>query len=123
MAMPTLIYCAGGNRRFAQIAIDAGYKFGSQLPNTIYHPIYFADQDWKRPNRATYMAMLAQHRPTMATVLDWERDEQLPEVLDWAEEAAQYVAQVLIIPKVIGRLAQKCVTVSRVYRAASERLT
>jgi len=102
MAMPTLIYCAGGNRRFAQIAIDAGYQFGSQLPGTIYHPIYFADQDWRRPNRAAYMAALAQHRPTLATVLDWEQYEQLAEVLDWAEEAAQYVAQVLIIPKVIG---------------------
>jgi hypothetical protein len=48
------------------------------------------------------MAALAEHRPTTATVLDWEREEQLPEVLDWAEEAAQYVELVVVVPKVIG---------------------
>jgi len=106
MAMPTLIYCAGGNRLFAQIAIDAGYQFGSQLPNTVYHPVWFADQDWKQPNRAAYMASLAQQRPVMASVLDWEIEDQLIEVLDWAEEAAQYVERVMLIPKIIGRISQ-----------------
>ena len=39
----------------------------------------------------------------MATVLDWERDEQLPEVLSWAEEASQHVREsVLIVVKVVG---------------------
>ena len=102
MTMPTLVYCAGGNARLAEIAIAAGYKYGAQLPNTVYHPLWMADQDWKRPNRAAYMRALAQHRPHMATVLDWERDEQLAEVLGWGEEAAQYVNRVLIVPKVIG---------------------
>jgi hypothetical protein len=64
--------------------------------------LYFADQDWRKPNRTRYMAALAEHRPTMATVLDWEYEEQLPDVLDWAEEAAQYVERVLIVPKVVG---------------------
>ena len=76
--------------------------YGAQLPGTVYFPPEFADQDWKKPNRTAYMAALAQHRPRMATVLDWERDEQLPEVLGWAEEAAQYVETVIIIPKVLG---------------------
>lgn len=102
MATPTLIYCADGNARFAEIAIDAGYRYGAQLPNTVYHPVYFADQDWRNPNRERYMAALAEHRPHMATVLDWERKEQFGEVLAWAEDAAQYVEQVLIVPKVLG---------------------
>jgi len=76
--------------------------YGAQLPGTVYFPPEFADQDWKKPNRTAYMAALAQHRPRMATVIDWERDEQLPEVLEWAEEAAQYVETVIIIPKVLG---------------------
>jgi len=97
-----LIYCGGSNRRFAQIAIDHGFLFGSQLPRTVYHPLHFADQDWKKPNRAAYMAALAQHRPHMATVLDLEREEQLGEVISWAEEAAQYVQCVMLIPKVFG---------------------
>jgi hypothetical protein len=97
-----LIYCGGSNRRFAQIAIDHGFLFGSQLPRTVYYPLYFADQCWKKPNRAAYMAALAQHRPHMASVLDLERADQLDEVLSWAEEAAQYVQCVMLIPKVFG---------------------
>lgn len=101
-----MIYCAGGNGRFARIAIEAGFLYGAQLPDTVYFPLAFADQDWKRPDRAVYMAALSEHRPRMATVLDWERDEQLPEVLAWAEEAAQYVETVMIIPKVFGGIAR-----------------
>lgn len=97
-----IVYCGGGNRRFAEIAIAAGFRHGSQLPETVYFPLWFADQDWRNPDRAAYMAALAQHRPVMASVLDWEREEQLPEVLGWAEEAAQYVDRVMLIPKCIG---------------------
>ena len=100
--MIKLIYCADGNPRLAQIAIDAGFEYGARLPGSVSFPIHFADQNWKSPDRERYMAALAEHRPTMATVLDWEREDQRTEVLDWAEEAAQYVEQVLIIPKVIG---------------------
>ena len=101
MATPTLIYCAGGNPRFWKIATDAGFQYGVQLPDTVYGPLYFADQDWRKPNREVYMAALAEHRPVMATVLDWEYDEQLPEILNWAEEAAQYVKLIIVIPKVM----------------------
>jgi len=103
MASPTLIYCADGNARFAEIAINAGFKYGAQLPpRGLHFPPYFADQDWKNPNRERYMAELAKHHPVIASVLDWERAEQLPEVLAWAEEAAQFVQIVMVVPKVIG---------------------
>lgn len=107
MAVPTLIYCADGNRRFAEIAISAGYQYGARLPSRgLPFPPYFADQDWKQPNRTRYMAELAKHRPHMATVLDLEREDQLAEVLGWAEDAAQYVNVVLIIPKAYGIIAR-----------------
>ena len=49
------------------------------------------------------MTCLAAERPALATVLDWEGPEQLPEVLAWAEEAAQHVGEaVLLVPKVPG---------------------
>lgn len=99
---PKLIYCANGNSRFASIAINTGFHYGAQLPGKIYYPICFADQDWKKPNRARYMEELAKHRPHMATVLDLEQDNQLDEVLSWAIEAAQFVSTVVIIPKVSG---------------------
>lgn len=104
MEIPTLIYCASGNARFAKIAIDAGYQYGAQLPGTVYYWPYMADQNWKKPDRAAYMAALAKHRPYIASVLDWEREDQLTEVLAWAEDAAQFAEVVMIIPKVHGRV-------------------
>lgn len=104
--MIDLIYCGGGNKRLAEIAINAGFKYGSQLPKTIYFPIYMADQDWKKPNREAYMKAIATHRPYIASVMDWERQEQLPEVLAWAEEAAAFVETVMIIPKVQGGIGR-----------------
>lgn len=101
--MTELIYCANGNRRFAEIAIRYGLTYGAQLPATVYYPPVFADQNWKQPDRTKYMAALAEHKPRMATVLDWERDDQYNEALSWAWEAAQHVSEaVIIIPKVIG---------------------
>ena len=103
MAAPTLIYCADGNRRFAEIAVNAGFLYGARLPaRGLPFAPWFADQDWKKPNRKRYMAELATHRPTMASMLDLETPEQLAEVLSWSEEAAQYVARVMIIPKAHG---------------------
>lgn len=105
-ATPELIYCAGGNRRFAEIAIEAGFLYGAQLPSTVYFRPYFCDQNWKRPNREAYMRCLAEQRPVMASVLDWEYQAQLPEILSWAEEVAQFVEIVMIIPKVQGGVSQ-----------------
>lgn len=101
---PKLIYCADGNSKFAQVAVDEGWLYGARLPATTYQSVYFADQNWKDPNRKTYMRALRIYKPKMATVLDWERESQLPEVLSWAEEASQYVEKVVIIPKVPGQV-------------------
>lgn len=100
--MTELIYCASGNKRFAQIAIEQGFTYGAQLPNTVYFNPDFVDQNWKAPNREKYMQALAQYQPRMATVLDLEHEYQLDEVLSWAKEAQQHVKHVLIIPKVMG---------------------
>lgn len=56
------------------------------------------------------MAALKEHRPQVATVLDAEREGQLSEVLGWAEDAAQVVGRVIIIPKasgIIGKLPRR----------------
>ncbi|MBX3081695.1 MAG: hypothetical protein KF716_08665 [Anaerolineae bacterium] len=100
--LPTidLYFCAADNRRQAQIAIDAGIRYGAQLPGRVHQPIEFADQNWRRPRRAEYIEALRTHKPQLCTVLDWEREEQLSEVLGWAEDAAAIVDTVIIIPKV-----------------------
>jgi hypothetical protein len=48
------------------------------------------------------MRYLADLRPVQATVLDLEAEAQFDEVLNWAEEASQYVQRVVIVPKVFG---------------------
>lgn len=100
-----LIFCGGGNPSYAQIAISCGYRYGAQLPCTIYAPLFFADQNWKKPDRKAYMAAIEKHRPTMASVMDFERPEQRAEVMSWVEQIAQFVQIVMIIPKVSGEIA------------------
>lgn len=104
--MIELVYCAAGNARFAQIAIDHGFLYGAQVPATVYFKPWFCDQSWKQPNRMAYMAALAHHRPHLASVLDLEHANQLDEILSWAEETAQYTEVVMIIPKVFGIIDQ-----------------
>lgn len=102
--MPTLIFCAAKNKQYAQIAHDLGFAYGAKLPDPhIYFPPVFVDQDWLNPVFDSYMAALERYRPALASVLDWEHWDQLPEVLRWAECAAQFVTEaVIIIPKVTG---------------------
>lgn len=101
--MVEIIYCADGNKRFASIAIEAGFSYGAQPLRTTYFPLDFADLDPNHiPPKDAYIAALAEHSPRLATVADWTTWEQLPEVLEWAEEAAAHVETVIIIPKVVG---------------------
>ncbi len=103
-AKPELIFCADGNPAASALAVAIGYRYGARLPATVYQPVWFADQEWKRPNRVKYMNSLSIHRPEMATVLDWEHDDQFHEVISWAEEAAAHANQVVIIPKIPGTI-------------------
>lgn len=110
MAIPELIYCAGGNRRFAEIAIKAGFLYGAQLPKTVYFKPYFADQDFKRPRYTGYIQALRRHRPYIASVLDIMEWRRLDEYMMRAEEISRYCTEVMLIPKlpgVIKELPQK----------------
>jgi len=84
------------------MAINLGWKYGARLPATVYFPLYFADQDWKNPDRSNYMNLLGLYKPHIATVLDLEKSNQLNEVISWAEEATEYSEVIVIIPKVHG---------------------
>lgn len=100
------VWCADGNPVHSRLAVEAGWLYGVRLPARgmlADVPLFMADQDWKKPDRSRYMRELQRHRPAIATVLDWEEESQLPEVLSWAEEAAQHVGEaVLLVAKVPG---------------------
>lgn len=75
---PSLIWCADGNPVHSRIAYAAGWLYGVRLParGMADLPLTFADQNWKKPDRQRYMTALARHRPSLATVLDWEWEVQ-----------------------------------------------
>lgn len=98
----SLIYCADGNRRFAEIAIKAGFLYGAQLPKTIYFKPYFADQDFKNPRYVGYIKAIRKHRPYLASVLDIMEWRRLDEILMRAEEISLYCTEVMLIPKISG---------------------
>lgn len=101
MRLPEVIYCASGNKKFAKIAIDYGFIYGSQLPATVYFEPEFVDQDWKSPDLERYVEAVALYKPRLATVLDWERWDQLGAVLRWGWAVAPYVSEaIIVIPKV-----------------------
>lgn len=103
--IPRLIYCAP-NSTFSAIALRYNFEYGCQMPAALpSFPLFFADQDWKKPDRSGYMKALAKYKPNVATVLDFERPDQFDEVMSWATEAAQYVREtVIIIPKFQGSI-------------------
>lgn len=103
---PEVIYCAGGNSRLAQIAIDAGMLYGARLPGIAYHPIYFADQDWKKPDLDAYASSVEGYGARFVTILDWEREEQEEEVFAWANRLSKIptVEIVAFIPKAHGTI-------------------
>lgn len=97
-----LIACLGFAGKVSEMSLDTGFLHGAQLPGkTTFRP-YFVDQDWKKPNRQKYMKALEQYRPRLCTVLDLERRDQFSEVMDWAQEAAQFAGEIIIIPKIAG---------------------
>lgn len=118
--VPELIFCLAGNRTYMQVARECGFSAGARLPGTLYDchaPLAFADQDWNKYQRAraispaaaakcraSYMQAVAVARPRMASVLDWEYEGQLSEILDWAHEIAQYVERIMLIPKVVKQI-------------------
>lgn len=112
--MIELVSCLGGNLALTKIALEHGFRYGARLPCANTRRAWFADQDYRHPDRTAYMTALAYHEPTMATVLDWERPDQEEEVLDWAAEAAAHAGAVVVVPKVPGTVSRIPATVAGV---------
>ena len=99
--IPTLIYCGSGNKRFDEIAM-LYFKLGARCGTTVYYPIYFADQNWKKPDKQKYIAFIHKHKPVMSTVVDWISKPDLSIVLEWAEEISSIVDKIIVIPKIVS---------------------
>lgn len=101
-----LLFSNAANKRFAELAIDAGWEVGVQLPRTAYFQPYFTDQNFHDPNFARYLEHVQKHRPYVATVLDIETWHQLDIAMQWAKDIEPYVQEIMFIPKVSGVIAR-----------------
>lgn len=98
-----VIFCAGGNRRFAEIAISEGMKYGTRHDYKPYWPPFFVDINWESYDWNDYLSKIARWQPTMAMVPDYEHPEQQGSM---RARAAQLVAlgveRVMVCPKFVG---------------------
>jgi hypothetical protein len=101
------------------LAVQAGLKYGIQsaqyrlCPYTHElsdrHEVAFIDNDYFNYDHATHLAAVRDLHPKYATVRDVMTREQcavdniafyeLDQILEWAEELAQYAENVIVIPK------------------------
>lgn len=103
--IPDIIYCNYGDKKFIDIARAEGFLIGHNIqPKKIVdYKIDFADLNPnKLPTKEHYVSRLAIYKPSLATVMDWTKEEEFEEVMSWAEMASEHVESVIIIPKVIG---------------------
>jgi hypothetical protein len=104
MTVPRLIFCAGRNRRYAEIALAHGFAYGCRSDYRPLFPVVFADLNWRAPDLDRHAAFVAEHRPALAVAPDVLRPDALPDTLRYAERLARHAARVLIVPKCEGVL-------------------
>lgn len=99
-----LIYCGIGNKKLDELAVNVGIHYGMQFPASREppFPVYFADQNWKNPQREKYVEWVEKYQPKIATVIDIENYSQIDEALSWGEDICSYVKEIVIIPKING---------------------
>jgi len=96
-----LIYCDGKSRWRNTIAAQQQYLAGTRHGDTVYRqPLYFIDQNWKKPNFISYAKFIEKYKPTMASVIDITDNATLLESLAWAEAIAPFVDYIILIPKI-----------------------
>lgn len=104
-----LIFCAGRNRRYAELALAAGFRYGCRSDYRPLFPVHFADLDWKAPDcavRERHLGFVAEHRPRIAVAPDVLDADALPATLRYAERLAAHADAVVVTPKVYGVLAR-----------------
>jgi hypothetical protein len=101
---PLLIFCAGRNRRYAEIALAAGFSYGCRSDYRPLFPVAFADLNWQTPDLDRHAAFVAQHRPRLAVAPDVLTLDALDATLRYAEQLATHAEGIIVVPKVDGVL-------------------
>lgn len=99
---PELIFCAGRTRRYAEIALAAGFAYGCRSDYRPLFPVIFADLDWRHPDLPGHLAFVAAQQPRYAVAPDVLALADLPAALEYARRLHEHAAHVLIVPKCAG---------------------
>lgn len=100
------------------MAVGHGFGYGINSANarqvccrhtTAGHQVLFVDNPFRKYNHERHVAVIQQFRPRYATARDVMNIDDLPAILDQAEEIAEYAEQVIIIPKCdcVDRIPEK----------------
>lgn len=103
---PDVIYCAGGNKRLAGIARDAGMLYGTRHDDTPAFKPHMVDINWKRYDWRDYLAKIERWQPVMAMVPDYETPEHRGRMVTMARQLVERgVERVMVCPKFPGAVA------------------
>lgn len=104
---PDVIYCAGGNRRLAAIAREAGMLYGTRHDDSPAYRPYMVDINWKAYHwHGDYLPKIMAWQPVMAMVPDYEHEWQRGAMLTMAQQLVERgVERVMVCPKFPGAVA------------------
>ncbi len=98
-----VIYCAGGNIRLANIAIEEGFLYGARSDDVrSLRCNGLIDVKWDNYNWQRHIELTATHRPKYAVAPDIMVMRQVPRALRLAERLAKYCHKVIVVPKIHG---------------------
>lgn len=99
-----LIYCAGGNRKLANIAVEEGFLYGARSDDIRQGlrcegliDIRWDNYDWHR-----HLDHVAFHQPKYAVVPDVMDPHDLAHTLQLATQLEAHCHRVIVVPKVPG---------------------
>jgi len=96
-----LIYCAGGGRILAEIAIREGFLYGSRSDDVRETPRCsgLIDINWKNYDWEKHLAAVQKHKPKYAVAPDIEAYGRVKATLELAKRLEDVCGRVIVVPK------------------------
>lgn len=96
-----IIYCAGGNSKLAEIAIDEGFLYGARSDDIRQlHCNGLIDINWKNYDWDSHILAVKYHNPLYAVVPDIINSKDLDKTLLQIHEIKRYCDRVIVVPKI-----------------------
>jgi hypothetical protein len=98
-----IIYCSGGNKKLAQIAIEEGFLYGARSDDIRdIRCNGLIDINWTNYNWDKHLKQVSLHQPKYAVAPDITNENQIDNLLPMAEQLEKFCEKVIIVPKIDG---------------------